>query len=194
MAKRPSLPANFGWTNPQGWTAAQYKCGWCDKSVAADKGYQSNFPQLSLRICPLCSRPTFLENQQQTPGIAYGSPVKELPADIEKIYEEARECCSHEAYTGAVLLLRKLLMNIAVSKGAAQGEPFVAYVQFLSDKGYVPPDGKGWVDHIRKKGNEANHEITLMNKTDAEELIVFSEMLLKFIYEFPKRVPQTPTP
>jgi hypothetical protein len=83
-------------------------------------------------------------------------------------------------------------MNIAVGLGAPAGEPFMKYVEYLANKGYVPPNGKGWVDHIRKKGNEANHEITLMNKTDAEELIVFSEMLLKFIYEFPQRVPQTP--
>jgi hypothetical protein len=33
------------------------------------------------------------------------------------------------------------------------------------------------------------HEIALMMKTDAEELIAFTEMLLKFIYEFPSRVP-----
>ena len=52
-----------------------------------------------------------------------------------------------------------------------------------------PPNGKGWVDHIRKKGNEAAHEIVLMTKADADELIVFSEMLLKFVYEFPNRVP-----
>jgi hypothetical protein len=55
--------------------------------------------------------------------------------------------------------------------------------------GYVPPDGKGWVDHIRKKGNEATHEIALMTAADAEELISFVEMLLKFVYEFPARVP-----
>jgi hypothetical protein len=45
------------------------------------------------------------------------------------------------------------------------------------------------VDHIRKKGNEANHEIALMTRVDAEELLSFSEMLLKFIYEFPSRIP-----
>jgi len=28
-----------------------------------------------------------------------------------------------------------------------------------------------------------------MTKADADELIVFSEMLLKFVYEFPNRVP-----
>ena len=50
------------------------------------------------------------------------------------------------------------------------------------------------MDHIRKKGNEANHEIRLMKKADAEELISFSEMLLKFIYEFPQRVPKASKP
>ncbi len=62
----------------------------------------------------------------------------------------------------------------------------------MAAKGYVPPNGRGWVDHIRKKGNEANHEIRLMTKIDAEELVSFAEMLLKFIYEFPERVPKTP--
>ena len=50
-----------------------------------------------------------------------------------------------------------------------------------------------WVDHIRKKGNEANHEITLMTDKDAKDLIVFLEMLLKFIYELPNLSQQEPS-
>lgn len=46
----------------------------------------------------------------------------------------------------------------------------------------------GWITS-EKKGNEATHEIVLMKKEDALDLIAFSEMLLKFIYEFPARVP-----
>jgi len=45
-----------------------------------------------------------------------------------------------------------------------------------------------WVDHIRKKGNEANHEIIIVEKDDATELLSFVEMLLKVIYEFPARM------
>lgn len=80
-------------------------------------------------------------------------------------------------------------MNIAVAQGAPAGLAFIAYVQHLSDAGYIPPNGKAWVDHIRKRGNEATHEISLMSDDDAQELILFSEMLLRFIFEFPKRVP-----
>jgi hypothetical protein len=32
-----------------------------------------------------------------------------------------------------------------------------------------------------------------MGKEDAEELILFSEMLLKFIYEFPNKIPAPPS-
>jgi hypothetical protein len=81
-------------------------------------------------------------------------------------------------------------MNIAVAQNAPEGKHFIEYVEYLSDQGYVPPHGKGWVDHIRKKGNEATHEIVVMSQADAEELISFIEMLLKFIYEFPGKIPQ----
>lgn len=74
-------------------------------------------------------------------------------------------------------------------QGAKEGESSLAYVEYLAKAGYVPPNGRAWVDHIRSKGNEATHEIKLMSTSDATELIAFAEMLLKFIYEFPNTVP-----
>ena len=85
-------------------------------------------------------------------------------------------------------------MNIAVSKDAQPGLKFIEYVQYLSDQNYIPPDAKGWVDHIRVKGNEATHEITIMTRADAEELIAFIQMLMKVIYEFPAIVQGKMTP
>ncbi len=81
-------------------------------------------------------------------------------------------------------------MHIAVEKGAAAGDSFFKYVEYLSEKNYVPPDGKHWVDHIRRIGNEVNHEIKISSQEDAQQLIGFVEMLLKFVYEFPNRIPQ----
>jgi len=121
-----------------------------------------------------------------------GYDVKDLPKDIEGLYNEARVSASSGAPTASVLSLRKLLMNIAVNKGAPVNGTFQNYVDYLASKGYVPPDGKGWVDHIRNKGNDANHEIALMSPSDAHELIDFAGMLLRFIYEYPSRVPKKP--
>jgi hypothetical protein len=85
-------------------------------------------------------------------------------------------------------------MHIAVDQKATPGLSFLEYVEYLANNGFVPPNGRGWVDHIRKKGNEANHEITLMTKEDATDLVSFAEMLLRFIYEFPNRVPKSGGP
>ena len=82
----------------------------------------------------------------------------------------------------------------AVNQGAKEGASFVSYVEHLANAGFVPPNGRTCVDHIRSKGNEANHEIRLMDQDEAIALISFSEMLLKIIYEFPSRVPRPPKP
>ena len=125
-----------------------------------------------MRICPNVIVPTYFdEDRVQIPGVAPRSPAKHLPADVDTLYEEARRATAGNAPTTAVLAIRKLLMHIAVSQGDAPGKGFVDCVDFLAAKGFVPPGGKGWADHIRKRGNEANHEIRLMTITDAEDLI-----------------------
>ncbi len=108
--------------------------------------------------------------------------------DVKTLYDEARSAASCNAFTAAILCCRKLLMNIAVSKGAEEGLKFIEYVDFLANKGYIPPDGKGWVDQIRIKGNEATHEIKIKSKEETVQIIRFCEMLLRFVYEFPSYI------
>ena len=141
----------------------------------------------TIEICPNCSNPTYFQRHNcQIPGVPFGAPVAHIsePA-VEAIYEEARHCAGRNAFTAAVLLSRKLLMHIAVQHGAPENQSFAAYVTYLDGAGYIPPNGKKWVDSIRQKGNEANHEICLMTDKDARNIIRFSEMLLRFIYEMP---------
>lgn len=183
------------WQGAGGIGAKEFTCGYCGRSIASVTGYHSANPTGGLiYICPNCTKPTVFLSGTQMPGVAPGAEVPKLPEDIEKLYREARNCAAASCYTAAVLVARKLLMNIAVAQGAAPGLQFIAYVEHLADAGFIPPNGKGWVDHIRKKGNEATHEIRLMSVDDATDLIAFLEMLLKFIYEFPSRVPPAKSP
>ena len=103
-------------------------------------------------------------------------------------YNEARDCTSVGAHTGAVLLCRKLLMNVAVHQGAEPGGSFASYIDYLESNGYIPPNGKEWVDEVRKKGNLATHDLPVMTEHDSAKLLNFSEMLLRFIYEFPSMI------
>lgn len=187
------------WNGVTGIEAQSYTCGYCGNAVASNRGWETGVsasqPQkASIYICPLCKQPTYIYAGDQVPGVIYGDEVSNLPDNIASLYREARNCIAARSYTASVLTCRKLLMNIAVAQGATEGKTFLHYVEHLAASGYVPPNGRGWVDHIRKKGNEANHEISLMNKSDAEELILFAEMLLKFVYEFPSRVPAAQPP
>lgn len=180
---------NRTWQNVGGVTPRAYVCAYCGNQVASERAYHDDAGDL-IYVCPMCTNPTyFTYERDQIPDVSPGEDVPNVPPDVDALYREARDAIGAGAYTGAVLLARKLLMNLAVAQGAKEGDTFIAYVEYLAKKGFVPPNGQGWVDHIRKRGNEANHEIILMAKTDAEELISFIEMLLKFIYEFPSRVP-----
>ena len=190
---RMDAPITGAWHNTANLSAIPYKCGFCGNKVASGSGYFVH-ENVTIRICPMCARPTFFEltnrgSRRQVPGAPFGEAVPHVPADVGSLYDEARGCTAASAFTATVLACRKLLMHIAVSVGAKPNQHFIDYVEFLALNGYVPPNGKGWVDHIRTKGNEANHEIRLMTVGDATDLMNFVEMLLRFIYEFPNRVP-----
>jgi len=84
-------------------------------------------------------------------------------------------------------------MHVAVAKGAEENKTFKQYVEYLGEH-FVPKPTIEWVNHIKDKGNEANHEIVLMESEDAKDLLAFVEMLLKLIYEFPAAMRQKQTP
>ena len=191
---------SMNWAGKQKLAATAYRCAYCGNNVSSDSGFKigayndgSGEQFGGIFICPHCKCPTFVVNGHQMPESAFGSAVSNVPEQLNDLYDEARQCTSASCYTASVLVSRKILMHIAVQQGAKEGQTFLAYVNHLADAGYVPPNGKLWVDHIRKKGNEATHEIQLMDREHAAELIIFIEMLLKFIYEFPSMIPTEPS-
>ena len=83
-------------------------------------------------------------------------------------------------------------MHIAHDKGAPPNKNFLDYVEWLTKNHYVPPGGQDWVDYVRKRGNEATHEVLIMQEADSHALVSFVELLLRFMYEFPSLVPPSP--
>jgi hypothetical protein len=166
----------------------RFTCAYCATFVGPHQGYYTSGPE-RIYICPSCGQPSYFSaTGAQTPPPPFGSEVQHLPADVQRVYAEARACISVGACTAAVLLCRKLLMNVAVAKGATPGEHFVVYVNFIEAQHLVPPGSKAWLDDIRSKGNEATHEIPSVSRPDAEEILSFVEMLLKFVFEMPAQM------
>ncbi len=184
------------WQGPQKLNNKAFICGYCSHQVSTQEGYfgqaytvknrtETPTAQVYLYVCPNCSLISFFTEAQnfpkQLPALKYGNPVSGIPDEkIVKLYEEARNSTGVGAYTAAVLSCRKILMHVAHAHGAKKlkhGE-FVEYVDFLSRKKFIPVNAKGWVDQIRQKSNEANHEINIMSEEDAKQIIKFTEMFM----------------
>lgn len=165
-------------------------CGYCGQNVAPNTGYRIDVNMKDIGyvyMCPLCKNPIlyFVESTETIPGAPYGREIKNLPDNIQTLYNECRTCYANQCYTSAQMIARTLLMHIAVEQGAEEGSSFARYVTYLDEKGYIPPNGKKWVDYIRTSGNVANHEIVIKEKEETEKVINFLSTLLLVIYELP---------
>ncbi len=181
----------YNWRNIEQAQEQEYQCGYCDNHVAPSKQYwaasKSRSDEGHIYICPRCSRPTFFDHRRnQTPKPRLGQPISGISKpDVKTLYDEARDCTAAGAYTAAVMACRKILMNLAVDQKAKEGGAFAYYVDYLSDHGFVPPQGKPWVTAIKDRGNDANHQITPMDGADAKLVLDFTSALLRFNYELP---------
>lgn len=191
------------WYQTKTLPSKSYTCGHCGNQLASNVGFQGSAqedgggrPDRYIYICHHCFKPTYFSPKaEQVPGSRPGEDISGIDeVGVETLYKEARDAYSKNAFTATVLSCRKLLMHIAVSKGAKPNQKFIVYVKYLSDNNFVPPGAKDWVDHIREKGNEANHEIVVMTKEEADDLLAFVSMLLKLVYEFPSKMKKKDQP
>ncbi len=169
-----------------------YRCGYCGREANASLGYEyGSARDPVVALCPHCASPTLLEGvRRQIPGELPGRFVAYLPADIELLFLEARLAVSAGAYTGSVLMCRKVLAHLAVAQGAEAEGSFVYVLDYLET--YLPQSLRGWLEYLRARSREAHHEINIMTRQDALATIGLVEALLRIIYELPNQVPTLP--
>jgi hypothetical protein len=188
----------YHWLDTRTIPGKDWRCGYCAREVSGDRGWElieTDFggretPVAWVAVCPRCNGPSFIAEEGQIPPAPQGTDIEHLPEGIRELYGEARRTIAASAPTSAVMAGRKLLMAVAVERGADGDLKFIQYVNWLVEKGIVTEPMCGFVDEIRQLGNEANHEIRLMTQGDAEEMLTYVEMLLKVVYEYPGRAEQ----
>lgn len=157
----------------------------CVSSSAIDAQLRAGVSATQILACPSCTLPFIYITSENRfiPSQRLGRSVKGLPADLERLYDEARDASSVGAFTACAMVARKVLMNLAVLEGAEENRNFHHYVEYLAGNGFVPKKGRPWVDKIRTKGNEATHEIELVTQADAADIMFLVENLLRFNFE-----------
>jgi hypothetical protein len=81
--------------------------------------------------CTNCGHGSIVFGTEVIPGALFGPKIEVLPNDVADAYLEARRCMSVVAYTSAELICRKVLMQVAVEKGAREGDSFANYLSYL---------------------------------------------------------------
>jgi hypothetical protein len=90
-----------------------------------------------------------------------------------------------EAYTAAEIVCRKVLMHVAVDKGAPENQSFAAYLTYLETQGFITAPMRSWTQRIRLHGNESTHDLPAPDEQRAKDTISFTAELLRIVYEMP---------
>ncbi len=177
--------------------AKKWQCWHCGSQTGNDRGYAATEHSGGgsqghldyIYVCPVCSYPTFFDQSgDQFPGAQFGEPLTDLPPLVDRIYDEARRAMSVAGYHAAAMLCRKLLMHIAVEKGAKENKSFASYVDHLVNSKVIADSLLEYATHVKDLGNEANHEIREIGREEAEEMISFLEMVCRTVYVYPAQL------
>jgi hypothetical protein len=166
-----------------------YTCGHCGTKVSGAviaAGINRHIGTVETRWlqCPSCYEGSVqVSGGEVYPGVPFGPVLEGLPPETESAYSEARRCLSVNADTAAEVMCRKILMHIAVDKGASEGKSFASYIDYLAKEGYVTPPMEPWVKLIKDHGNMANHELEPPDRRRAEGTLLFTVQLLRAVYE-----------
>lgn len=176
------------WNGISNQSPKSFICWHCNNRVSSEKAYASYIPahyKSYIFICPHCNAPNIYDDENKQVMLPLpGEEIKKLPELIEKNYDEIRKCMQSGCFNAAIMMMRKMIMNLAVEEGAEEGKTFVEYINFLCDEGVVPKKSKSKADSVRDLGNSANHEIEDRSQQEAENCFEFIELLLKVNYEF----------
>lgn len=180
---------NLSWQNAQNIGSKSFVCWNCSNLVASHTGYNTttlNGSYAKIYICPHCKAPHIVDFYgAEYPYIIQGKEIKNLPENIKNIFNEARTCFGAGAYTATVMLLRKIMMNLAVEEGASSDSNmgFSAYVKYLCDNGVVHKKQHQQAEKIKQLGNDANHKIEERSKEDATLILGLISLILVNNYE-----------
>jgi DNA-directed RNA polymerase subunit RPC12/RpoP len=163
-----------------------FRCATCERDVSGAVVARAKSATDVVRWlqCPHCGDGAVQRVDKNIyPGVAFGVKLEGLPEEVERAYTEARNCMAADAYAACELVCRKILMYVAVEKGAKEGESFSGYLSYLREKGFVTDAMMGWVKIIKESGNKATHEIERVDKGRGESTVMFTAELLRIVYE-----------
>lgn len=113
----------------------------------------------------------------------------EIPTHISKILQETKITYSAQCYRASAVMSRRTLEAITVEKGEDQ-DVLAKRISNLKAKGILDKNLADWSTEIRLIGNTGAHfdPINDVTKEDANQIIMFIEELIKYLYIMPAEI------
>jgi len=113
----------------------------------------------------------------------------DIPVQIQKILQEAKITYSAQCYRASAVMSRRTLEAITVEKGEPDGT-LAKRINCLTSKGILDKNLGDWANEIRLIGNVGAHfdPINDVESEDANQIILFIEELIKYIYIMPAEI------
>ncbi len=114
-------------------------------------------------------------------------PLEGLPETIQSAYDQAARSFTAALYEPCVLMCRKCLEATCGALGAS-GRNLDSKLTGLFEAGKIDARLLDWAHGIRLVGNEAAHDITTnVTKTDARDVLDFTEAILIYVFSLTTR-------
>lgn len=114
------------------------------------------------------------------------------PAEVGRFWLQAKRNLSDHNWDAASVMARSAL-QIALRNSGAKGNNLKQEIEFLAQKGILPPLMKDWSEQVRELGNDSAHPEPGQPATDprdAEDIVKFLDFLLEYLYTLPNRIEQ----
>ncbi len=196
-----SLAAAFAFLDTHsfdGWSWFEFRCGHCGTPTSGaivTSATQSGRPSggtSEIQFVVACSHcyglSIYFGGDPKSPSRRYpaapaGREVEGLPDDVKDAWTEARAAYTAGAPTASEHMCRKILLHVAVERGADASSSFLSSVNYLFEHGHLPSQMRPWVDRIRLNANKAAHEIEPRDDARARATLEFTQELLHLMYE-----------
>lgn len=107
----------------------------------------------------------------------------ELPAEIVSNFKEAFGCFLDGYYQASVVMSRRLLEQLLISKGATPKQRVCDMIKELTKRGILDTKLKDLADEIKYFGNVGAHiKEEEANKSDAEIALHFSDFIITWLF------------
>lgn len=159
-------------------------------SIAIVSNAASNFRELALAEGEQAINPFVAAFVAQYPDKLPLKAPEHIPKEVERVYLQAVDAHRRTNLDLAAMGFRRALELALKAKAPDLKGQLGPRIDQLAAKHVLTPAMKEWAEDSRVLGNEANHDPPEPTPENVQQLFLFTESLLEYLFTLPEKVRQ----